>query len=289
MTQGKLTALVILALVVIVLISTSAYVVDQREKAIVVRIGHVIRYDDKPGLHFKVPFVDTVRFFDSRILTLDFNPETVLTVEKKYVLVDYFVKWRILDPLKYYLTASGLEANARSRLRPIVESGLKDEFGTRTLQDAISTDRSKIMEDLRSKADKTARDLGIEVVDVRIQRVDLPDKVSHAVYQRMEAERARIAKQYRAEGAEANEKIRAEAERKRDTLTAEAYGQAQRIRGEGDARATAIYAKAYGEAPEFYAFYRSLNAYKESFKNKNDILIVDPNADFFKYFKKPNP
>ena len=289
MSQSKMVTLIALALIGIVLISTSAYVVDQREKAVVVRIGHVIRYDDEPGLHFKVPFVDNVRFFDARILTLDFNPETVLTVEKKYVLVDYFVKWRILDPLKYYLTASGLEANARSRLRPIVESGLKDEFGTRTLQDAISTDRSKIMEDLRGKADKSARDLGIQVVDVRIQRVDLPDKVSHAVYQRMEAERARIASQYRAEGAEANEKIRAEAERTRDTLVAEAYAKAQRIRGEGDARATTIYAKAYGQAPEFYGFYRSLNAYKESFKDKNDILIVDPSADFFKYFKKPGP
>lgn len=287
MSQSKAVILIVLALIAIVLISTSFYTVDQREKAIVVRIGHVIRYDDKPGLHFKVPFVDTVRFFDARILTLNFNPETVLTSEKKYVLVDYFVKWRIFDPLKYYLTASGLEANARSRLRPIVESGLKDEFGTRTLQDAISTDRSKIMEDLRSKADKAARDLGIQVVDVRIQRVDLPDKVSHAVYQRMEAERARIAKQYRGEGAEANEKIRAEAERKRDTLIAEAYSQAERIRGEGDARATAIYAKAYDQAPEFYAFYRSLQAYRESFKNKNDIMIVDPSSDFFKYMKRP--
>lgn len=279
--------LIVLALIAIVLISTSFYAVDQREKAIVVRIGHVIRYDDKPGLHFKVPFVDTVRFFDSRILTLNFNPETVLTSEKKYVLVDYFVKWRIFDPLKYYLAASGLEANARSRLRPIVESGLKDEFGTRTLQDAISTDRSKIMEDLRSKADKAARDLGVEVVDVRIQRVDLPDKVSHAVYQRMEAERARIANQYRAEGAAVNERIRAEAERQRDTLIADAYSKAERIRGEGDAQATAIYAKAYNKAPEFYAFYRSLKAYKESFKDKHDIMIVDPSSDFFKYMKNP--
>jgi membrane protease subunit HflC len=287
MNQSKIVVLVALALIGIVLVSTSVYVVDQREKAIVVRIGHVIRVDDAPGLHFKAPFVDSVRFFDARILTLDFNPEQVLTVEKKYVLVDYFVKWRILDPLKYYLTASGLEVNARSRLRPIVESGLKDEFGTRTLQDAISSDRSKIMEDLRVKADQSARDLGIQVVDVRIQRVDLPDKVSHAVYQRMEAERARIASQYRAEGAEANEKIRAEAERQRDTLVAEGYGQAQKIRGEGDSRATTIYASAYGQAPEFYAFYRSLNAYKESFKNKSDIMIVDPSSDFFKYMKKP--
>lgn len=289
MSQAKAVFLIAVALIVIVLVSSSTYIVDQREKAIVVRIGHVIRHNDKPGLHFKVPFIDTVRLFDSRILTLDFEPQQVLTSEKKYVLVDYFVKWRILNPLKYYLAASGLEINARSRLRPIVESGLKDEFGTRTLQEAISSDRSQIMNDLRVKADQSARDLGIQVVDVRIQRVDLPDKVSHAVYQRMEAERARIASQYRAEGAEANEKIRAAAERKRDTLVAQAYEKAQRVRGEGDARATAIYAKAFGRAPEFYALYRSLNAYKESFKNKSDIMIVGPNSDFFKYFKKPGP
>jgi membrane protease subunit HflC len=228
-----------------------------------------------------------VRYFDSRILTLDAEPQPFLTKEKKYVVVDSFVKWRIEDALKYFLTVSGQEVDARRRLEQVVNSSLRDEFGKRTVHDVISTDRQMIMDILTAYADQEARKFGIVVSDVRIQRVDLPDEVSQSVYQRMKAERLRIANELRAQGAEAAEKIRADAERQREVLVAEAYGKAERVRGEGDAKATAIYAAAYTRAPEFYSLYRSLIAYKESFRKKDDIMIVDPSADFFKYMKKP--
>jgi membrane protease subunit HflC len=261
--------------------------VDEREKVIIVRFGQVLRYDDAPGLHFKTPFLDEARYFDSRILTLDAEPQPFLTKEKKYVVVDSFVKWRIEDALKYYLTVGGQELDARRRLEQVVNSGLRDEIGKREVQKVISADRHKIMEILTENTDREARKFGIVVVDVRIQRVDLPDEVSLSVYQRMKAERSRIANELRAQGAEAAEKIRANSERQREVLLAEAYGKAERVRGEGDAKATALYAAAYGRAPEFYSLYRSLGAYRESFKSKEDILILDPSADFFKYMKKP--
>lgn len=288
MSQAKLFASIGLVLLAVLVIVSAFYTVDERQRVIVVRFGEVLRYDDKPGLHVKTPFIDELRYFDSRTLTLDFVPQQILTIEKKYVLVDSFVKWRIVDPLKYYLAAGGSEAGARARLRPIMESGLIDEFGRRTLQGAVSAERSGIMEELRQRAEKAARELGIEVVDVRVQRVDLPEKVSASVYDRMKAERGRNASEYRAKGAEESEKIRADAERQRDILLSSAYRQAEQIRGEGDARATSIYATAYSQSPEFYDFYRSLNAYKESFRKKDDIMIVDPSADFFKYMKKPS-
>lgn len=288
MSQAKLFASIGLVLLAVLVIMSAFYTVDERQRVIVVRFGEVLRYDDKPGLHVKTPFIDELRYFDSRTLTLDFVPQQILTIEKKYVLVDSFVKWRIVDPLKYYLAAGGSEIGARARLRPIMESGLIDEFGRRTLQGAVSAERSGIMEELRQRAEKAARELGIEVVDVRVQRVDLPEKVSASVYDRMKAERGRNASEYRAKGAEESEKIRADAERQRDILLSSAYRQAEQIRGEGDARATSIYATAYSQSPEFYDFYRSLNAYKESFKKKDDIMIVDPSSDFFKYMKKPS-
>jgi membrane protease subunit HflC len=247
-----------------------------------------LRYEDAPGLHFKSPFLDDARYFDSRILTLDAEPQPFLTKEKKYVVVDSFVKWRIDDALKYYLTVGGQEVDARRRLEQVVNSGLRDEFGKRTVHDVVSTDRHKIMEILTANTDREARKFGIVVTDVRIQRVDLPDEVSQSVYQRMKAERSRIANELRAQGAEAAEKIRANSERQREVLLAEAYGKAERVRGEGDAKATALYAGAYGRAPEFFSLYRSLNAYKESFRKKEDIMIVDPSSDFFKYMKKPS-
>jgi membrane protease subunit HflC len=246
----------------------------------------VLRYDDAPGMHFKTPFLDEARYFDSRILTMDADPQPFLTKEKKYVVVDSFVKWRIEDALKYYLTVGGQELDARRRLEQVVNSGLRDEFGKREVQKVISTDRHKIMEILTENTDREARKFGIVVVDVRIQRVDLPAEVSQSVYQRMKAERSRIANELRAQGAETAEKIRSNSERQRDILLAEAYGKAERIRGEGDAKATEIYGKAYNHAPEFYSLYRSLNAYKESFKRKENILIVDPSSDFFRYMKK---
>jgi len=288
MNQSKLFAVLGIVLLVAITVRSTFYMVDEREKVIVVRFGQVLRYEDAPGLHFKSPFLDDARYFDSRILTLDAEPQPFLTKEKKYVVVDSFVKWRIEDALKYYLTVGGQEADARRRLEQVVNSGLRDEFGKRTVHDVVSTDRHKIMEILTTNTDREARKFGIVVTDVRIQRVDLPDEVSQSVYQRMKAERSRIANELRAQGAEAAEKIRANSERQREVLLAEAYGKAERVRGEGDAKATALYAGAYGRAPEFFSLYRSLNAYKESFRKKDDIMIVDPSSDFFKYMKKPS-
>ncbi|BAV33615.1 membrane protein [Sulfuricaulis limicola] len=287
MNQNKLLALLGIVLLVLITVKSAVYTVDEREKVIIVRFGQVLRYDDGPGLHFKTPFLDEARYFDSRILTLDSDPQPFLTKEKKYVVVDSFVKWRIEDALKYYLTVGGQETDARRRLEQVVNSGLRDEFGKREVKTVISADRNKIMQILTEYTDREARKFGIVVTDVRIQRVDLPEEVSQSVYQRMKAERSRIANELRAQGAEAAEKIRANAERQRQVLLAEAYGKAERVRGEGDARATALYGQAYGRAPEFYSLYRSLGAYKESFRSKEDILIVDPSSDFFRYMKKP--
>jgi modulator of FtsH protease HflC len=286
MNQNRLIAIVILIVIALVAVNSTFYTVDQREKAIVIRFGEVIRADEDPGLHIKIPIIHKVRYFDARILTMDAEPRPFLTVEKKNVEVDSFVKWRIHNPLQYYLRVGGSEAGARTRLEQLINSGLRDEFGKRSVRDVVSGDRREIMRILTTNTDKEAREYGIQVVDVRIQRVDLPAEVSQSVYRRMEAERKRIASELRAEGSEAAEKIRADAERQREVLLAEAYRESEKIRGDGDARATATYANAYQQSPEFYSFYRSLNAYKESFKGKDDILIVDPSSEFFKYLKK---
>ncbi len=287
MNQAKLIIMVVIVAVILMGIRSFTFTVDQWEKAIVVRFGEVIRYEDKPGLHFKTPVIDTVYKLNGRILTLDAQPQRFLTLEKKNVIVDWFVKWRIADPLTYWTALGGQEQAARGRLEQRVRSDLLNEFGKRTVHDAVSGDREEIMRIVSAGADKEARALGIEVVDIRIKRVDLDEKVSESVYQRMVAERARIAKEFRARGAEEAEKIRADAERRREILLAEAYGKAERIRGEGDGTATAIYAEAYGDDPEFYALYRSLNAYRQSFSGKDDILIIDPSAEFFKFLKDP--
>lgn len=288
MNQNKLIALFGLILVIVLTVASTIYTVDEREKVIVVRLGQVLRHDDAPGVHLKAPFLDNLRYFDSRILTMDADPQPFLTKEKKYVVVDSFVKWRIVDALKFYLTVGGQESEARRRLEQVVNSGLRDEFGKRTVKSVVSEERHQIMEILTGYANKEAGKFGIEVVDVRLQRVDLPEEVSQSVFQRMKAERSRIANELRAQGAETAEKIRAEAERKREVLLAEAYRKGETLRGDGDARATAIYGGAASRAPEFYSLYRSLNAYKESFRKKDDIMIVDPSADFFRYMKKPS-
>lgn len=287
MNQNKLFAIAGLVLIGLLILTGTLYTVDERERAVVVRFGQVIRYDDKPGLHVKVPFLDGVRFYSAQILTLDAEPQQFPTIEKKYVVVDSFVKWRISDVLKFHVAVGGDEGKARERLAQVINSGLRGEFGKRTVKEVIAGDRHKIMELLSVNADRDASEYGIEVVDVRIQRVEFPTEVRDAVYRNMAAERARIAKELRAKGAEAAEKIRASAERQRDILLAEAYRDAERTRGEGDARATAVTGQAFSANPEFYSLYRSLNAYKESFKSKDDILVVDPSADFFKYFKNP--
>tara|TARA_B100000686_G_scaffold287076_1_gene312300 strand:+ start:437 stop:1303 length:867 start_codon:yes stop_codon:yes gene_type:complete len=278
----------LLAIIVVsfLLISSSLYIVDQRQRAIVFQLGEVVSVKTSPGLYFKIPFVQNVRFFDSRILTMDSEePERFITSEKKNVLVDLFVKWRIVDVKQYYISVQGDEALARVRLAQTVNSSLRDEFGNRTVHEVVSGQRDKIMEIMRQKADVDARNIGVEVVDVRLKRVDLPQEVSESVYRRMEAERKRVANELRSTGFAESEKIRSNADRQREVIIAKAYRDAQKIKGEGDAKATKIYAEAFKKNPEFYSFYRSLDAYRQSFQNKNDIMVLEPNSEFFKYLK----
>lgn len=271
---------------VLVVLSLSAFSVDQREYAIVFRLGQIISVEQSPGLHFKVPLLDNVRYFEKRIVTLDWvEPDRFITSEKKNVLVDSFVKWRIIDPAKYYVSVRGDEKQAEARLSQVVNDGLRAEFGKRTIHDVIAGERAKIMDILRDKADREARQIGIQVLDVRLKRVDLPQEVSDSVYQRMEAERKRVANDLRSQGAGAAEKIRADADKQREVILAEAFREAQRVKGEGDAKASEIYAAAYSRNPEFYAFYRSLEAYRNSFRSKSDVLVLDPSSEFFKYLK----
>lgn len=281
MLLGTLVALVVLA-------TSSLYIVDQRQLAILFQLGEVVDVKTSPGLYFKIPLAQNVRYFDSRILTMDTaEPERFITSEKKNVLVDLFVKWRIVDVKQYYVSVRGDEMLAQTRLAQTVNSSLRDEFGNRTVHDVVSGERDKIMEIMRQKADADARKIGVEVVDVRLKRVDLPQEVSESVYRRMEAERKRVANELRSTGSAESEKIRADADRQREVILAEAYRKAQEAKGEGDAKASAIYAAAYQPNPEFYAFYRSLEAYKQSFKNKGDMMVLEPNSEFFKYLKDP--
>ena len=281
-TPMLLAVLIILFLVA----SSSLYIVDQRQQAILFQLGEVVDVKTSPGLYFKIPVAQNVRYFDSRILTMDTaEPERFITSEKKNVLVDLFVKWRIVDVKQYYVSVRGDEMLAQTRLSQTVNSSLRDEFGNRTVHDVVSGERDKIMEIMRQKADADARKIGVEVVDVRLKRVDLPQEVSESVYRRMEAERKRVANELRSTGAAESEKIRADADRQREVILAEAYRKAQETKGEGDAKASSIYASAFESNPEFYSFYRSLDAYKQSFKNKSDIMVLEPNSEFFKYMK----
>ncbi len=285
MRAGLNFSAAILAAVIAVL-GTSIFTVDQRQYAIVFQLGEVREEISEPGLYFKWPLIQNVRYFDKRILTLDnAEPERYITSEKKNVLVDSFVKWRIVDPRLYYVSVAGDEARAKTRLSQTVNAGLREEFGKRTVHDVVSGERDKIMEQMRQKADLDARKIGVQIIDVRVKRVDLPSEVSESVYRRMEAERKRVANELRSEGSAEAEKIRADAERQREVIVAEAYRDAQKIKGDGDAKAASIYAQAFNQNPEFYAFYRSLEAYRSSFKGKSDVIVVEPNSDFFKYMK----
>ena len=271
---------------VLVLLGAMIFTVDQRQHAIVFQLGEVREVISEPGLYFKWPMIQNVRYFDKRILTLDSaEPERFITSEKKNVLVDSFVKWRIVDPKLYYVSVAGEEARARTRLSQTVNAGLREEFGKRTVHDVVSGERDKIMEQMREKADQDARKIGVQIVDVRVKRVDLPSEVSESVYRRMEAERKRVANELRSEGSAEAEKIRADADRQREVIVAEAYRDAQQTKGEGDAKASATYAQAFNQNPEFFAFYRSLEAYRNSFQSKSDIIVLEPNSDFFKYMK----
>lgn len=275
-----------LAGTVLVILAMSIFTVDQRQFAVVFQLGEVKRAIAEPGLYFKIPMVQNVRYFEKRIITLDNgDPERFITSEKKNVLVDSYIKWRIIDPKLYYISVGGDEARAKTRLNQTVNAGLREEFGKRTVHDVVSGERDQIMEQMREKADTDARKIGVQIVDVRLKRVELPTEVSDAVYRRMEAERKRVANELRSEGSAEAEKIRADADRQREIVIADAYRDAQKIKGEGDAKATNTYAQAFGQNPEFYAFYRSLEAYRGSFRNKSDVLVLEPNSEFFKYMK----
>lgn len=281
--------LLVLVVVALLLLSVSAFTVKQTQYVVVQRLGEIVAVKKAPGLYFKVPFVDNLKYFDNRILTLDWEePAKFITSENKYMMVDSFVKWRIIDPAKYYVSIKeGGEAAAEDRLSKVVNAGLRSEFGVRTVHEVIAGERGVIMDNLRVKADTEARQMGIEVVDVRLKRVDYSEEISKSVYDRMIAERKRLANQLRSEGSAASEKIRADADKQREVIIAEAYREAQKTKGEGDATATDIYNQSYSRNPEFYAFYRSTEAYKNSFKSKGDVMVLDPNSDFFKYMRSP--
>jgi membrane protease subunit HflC len=279
-------AAVVLALVL--LASSALYTVDQRQNAIVIQFGEVKEVVQRSGLHFKWPLIQNVRTFDMRILTFDdAEPLRFLTQGNRPVLVDSFVKWRIADVRQYYLSVSGDEAGATRRIKQTVSGSLRDEFGARSLHDVVSGQRDDIMSKVRQRAGEDLKRIGVEIIDVRLKRVDLPQEVSESVFGRMQAERKRIANDLRATGAAESERIRADADRQREVILAEAYRDAQRVKGEGDAKASAIYAGAFSANPEFYSFYRSMEAYRSSFRGKNDLLLLEPTSDFFRYLRDP--
>lgn len=282
-----MNSLKILVPAVLLLAWTALFTVDEREKAILFQFGEIIESDFEPGLHFKVPFINNVKKFDNRILTIDQKPDRFLTQEKKDLIVDSYVKWRIKDVIEYYKTTQGDELTAGRLLYESINNGLRDEFGKRTIQEIISGDRTQIMKLMTEQASQRAHTLGIEVIDVRVKKVDYPERVSESVYLRMRAEREREARDFRSKGHEASERIQADADRQRSILLAEAYRDSEIARGEGDAKATEIYAQAYNKDEEFYKFYRSLTAYQKTFSNAGDVILLEPDSEYFRYFKNP--
>lgn len=285
----RLQALAFVVILALVVASSAFYTVDQREYALVIQFGEVKETINEPGLKVLIPFVQNVRRFDKRILTIDTSdPERFITSEKQNVLVDHFVKWRIIDPLQFYISVAGDESRARQRLLQTVNSVLREEFGRHTVQEVVASGRDAIMKTVRESSNRDAGKIGVEILDVRLKRVDLPTDVSEAVYRRMEAERMRVANDRRSQGAADSEKLRAEADRQREVILAEANRESQKTMGEGDAKAASIYAQAYGADPEFYAFYRSLEAYRDSFNSRKDVMVLDPKSDFFRYMRQPD-
>ncbi len=277
--------LVILAALVVGFFSFT-YQVDERETALKLKFGKVDKANIKPGLHWKIPVMNMIEKYDNRILTLDVPPTEFPTSEKKYVKVDFFAKWRISDVEKYYLATSGVESKANSRLEQILIDGLKNEFGTRTIQEVVSGERAEIMDVIQVQSNEESENFGIEVVDVRVSKIDLPENVSDSVYKRMRAERDRVAKDFRARGKEQAEVIRATADKERTVILANAYNEAQQVKGEGDAKSAEIYAQAFNQDQEFYSFTRSLKAYVNTFNSNNDVLVMEPDSEFFRYFKQ---
>lgn len=286
MQSKSFPALILIAILALVG-ANSLYIVDETERAIKLKFGEIIQTDIKPGLHFKIPVLHTVRKFDARILTMDARPQRYLTLEKKAVIVDSFIKWRIDDVQKYYEATSGDELQAARLLAPRVDEGLRNQFGERTMYEVISGERDELMNELTTNLNRTTqKELGIAIRDIRVKRIDLPSEVSHAVYERMNTERQREAREHRSEGKEIAEGIRADADRQRQVILAEAFRKSEFIRGEGDAKAAAIYANAYKQNPELYSFIRSLEAYRNSFSSKDDIMVLKPDSEFFNYMNK---
>ena len=276
----------VVALVVIVFGWSSFFIVSQTERGLVLQFGKVVRSDVPPGLHFKLPFIQEAKLFDGRLLTLDTTTKRYLTLEKKALMVDSFAKWRIANVERYYTATSGLRTIAEDRLSQQLESGLRNEVARRTLHEVVAGERDQLMANITAELNGNARrELGIEVLDVRVKAIDLPREVNRSVFERMSSEREREAREHRAKGRELAEGIRADADRQQRVILAEAFREAEEIRGQGDAEAAAIYAQAYNKDPEFYSFYRSLQAYRESFNSKSDVLVLDPESEFFKFFQ----
>ncbi|SFA83161.1 protease modulator HflC [Azotobacter beijerinckii] len=289
MSNKSVVALVV-GVVLAIVVWNSFYIVAQTEKAVLLQFGRIVEADVQPGLHVKIPYVDKVRKFDARLVTLDSPTQRFLTLEKKAVMVDAYAKWRVADAERFYTATSGLKQVADERLLRRLESGLRDQFGKRTLHEVVSGERDALMADITQTLDRLARkELGIEVLDVRVKAIDLPKEVNRSVFERMSTEREREAREHRAKGKELAEGIRADADRQRRVLLAEAYRKAEELRGEGDAQAAAVYAQAYKQDQEFYAFHRSLQAYRSSFADKKDVLVLDPKSEFFRYLEQAKP
>ena len=285
MSGGKFGVLVFLGLAFVIL-GLSAFTVDERELAIKLQLGQVVKADYDPGLHFKWPIVQNVRKFPRRILTISDRPDRIFTAENEAVQVDFFVKWRIVDPVRYYTSTGGVLTAANGRLSEIIKNAIVTEFGKRSVREAISVERAELMRDMRVTAAEASEDLGVRLIDFRVKQVEFMDEVRDSVYRQMDAERKRIAAERRAEGRAAAEEKRAAADRERTVILADAYRESQEIKGEGDARAAEIYATAYNKDAEFYAFYRSIDAYRKSMGRSGDVLILDPNNEFFRYLNQ---
>jgi len=282
----SLRSITIFGAVALVILNLSAFTINERELAIKLQVGEVVQADYEPGLHFKIPFYQTIRKFPKRIMTINERPERIFTAERLAMDVDFFVKWRIIDTVNFYISTGGSFRVANDRISEIIKNAIVTEFGKRTVKEAISVERAELMRDMLATATTTAKGLGVELVDVRVKQVEFPDDVRNSVYQQMREERGRIAAERRAQGMEVSEEKRSTADKERTIILANANKDSQIIRGEGDAKAAEIYANAYNQDPEFYAFYRSIDAYRNSIGNANDIMVIDPDNEFFQYLNK---
>ena len=282
----SIRSITIFGAVALVILNLSAFTINERELAIKLQVGEVVQADYEPGLHFKIPFYQTIRKFPKRIMTINERPERIFTAERLAMDVDFFVKWRIIDTVNFYISTGGSFRVANDRISEIIKNAIVTEFGKRTVKEAISVERAELMRDMLATATTTAKGLGVDLVDVRVKQVEFPDDVRNSVYQQMREERGRIAAERRAQGMEVSEEKKSTADKERTIILANANKDSQIIRGEGDAKAAEIYANAYNQDPEFYAFYRSIDAYRNSIGNANDIMVIDPDNEFFQYLNK---